>query len=152
MFANDEINRVGEEMSELKHLLNSTKKMLDELQSLRPVMEGNNDIRHALNLPLFRQDSGQRGRSSTDCAVDNSANPSSIPSWVTNTPRDVEKYVVEQQYSKAVTLIGRSLAYMDSVRVVGVSDNAARSISDSIQNKRVMLAQTLRDSLTKVQK
>ena len=53
MFANDEINRVGEEMSDLRQLLNATKKILDELQAMRlpPDHESGSSRRPSASLP-----------------------------------------------------------------------------------------------------
>ena len=74
-----------------------------------------------------------------------------MPSWVLNTPRDIDCLIVEQQYSKAVNLVMRSLSYIDSVKVVGVgSDNSTTQITDAIQSKSLVLAQTLKDSLGKL--
>ena len=155
MYANDEINRVGEEMSDLKHLLTSTKKMLEELQSLRPTSEGvagrrGSDL--SFNMPpgdaKTTMHSFQDVLPSPTSLGDSSS--SSMPSWVVNTPREIERFIVEQQFSKATALVLRSLAYLDSVKGVGDNEAGIRDVATLIQKKRLLLAQTLRDSLGKV--
>eukprot|EP00603_Paraphysomonas_imperforata_P004474 CAMPEP_0114420236 /NCGR_PEP_ID=MMETSP0103-20121206/4451_1 /TAXON_ID=37642 ORGANISM="Paraphysomonas imperforata, Strain PA2" /NCGR_SAMPLE_ID=MMETSP0103 /ASSEMBLY_ACC=CAM_ASM_000201 /LENGTH=763 /DNA_ID=CAMNT_0001588705 /DNA_START=97 /DNA_END=2388 /DNA_ORIENTATION=+ len=164
MFANDEINRVGEEMSDLKHLLTSTKKMLEELRMLRPGAEdvagawlrrGGGD-QSPQSLEEGRVKAGLQDYPHTVVSApspdngEHSNRASSIPSWVANTPHDIERCIVEQQYSKATALVVRALAYLDSVKEVGGNEVAIGRITDAIQRNRLLLAQTLRDSLAKL--
>ena len=159
-------------MSDLKHLLNATKKMLEELQTLRPAQSPGP---LSVSLTISEESSGgghrqqhQHSDSNSEHCTDGNAaldttaavasskcnsysnSNKNIPSWVMTTPQEVERFIVEQQYSKAVTLVVRSLAYLDRVSGVGGYCERLSETRDAIQRNRLLLAQTLRDSLTTV--
>jgi hypothetical protein len=93
-----------------------------------------------------------------------------IPAWVRQAPQEIDRFeffvfspdlffislIIEQQYHQAVSVIKRTLAFLESIKDLGVENLDSLSpdreigIGAQVQKRSFHLAEILRDSLVRL--
>lgn len=151
--ANAEIRSLGGEMMDLKELISTTMRLVQDMKSVR-VLDAKAMRSSIDNSP------GIAARPLDNTAADTST--LRIPKWVANASDELDRLIIEHQYSQAVVLINRTQDYYDTVscttgsssEVRGANQGAElekmRDISTRVREKGAVLAQVLKASIVRL--
>lgn len=149
--ANAEIRTLGGEMGDLKDLIGHTVRLVQEMRSYKVL-----DTRSVKG----RSDTLSSAYSVEDAETDPAV--LRIPKWIANASDELNRLIIEHQYSQAVVLISRTQDYYDTISSasgssseVKGSDKAAeldkvRDMSIRVKEKGAVLAQVLKTSIMRL--
>eukprot|EP01038_Epipyxis_sp_PR26KG_P012943 gene12943-17352_t len=156
----EQITRVGSEMVELKHLVDNTQKLIEDVRKNQinesdAALKANSLLANLHNKQMIESQEKSKANGNHD----------KIPLWYINAPADLARFMVEQQYSEAVDIIhkvrlfsstienGNNKSYLSTTvdQQLSSSDHSTiLSVVKNINEKKVVLVSTIQKSLSQI--
>lgn len=128
--ANDQIAHVGQEMTDLKHLIENTRKLIQDVRGTK--LSDSRAMRANSLLPVLQSKIVEDERRREERQQPEAA--TGLPAWLLRAPDELAQFVVEQQYQKAVSIVLKCRMHVESLQKSKPSTMTSVSSSDGGNN------------------
>lgn len=139
MHANNEIDTVDTQMRNLKKLIETTQRVIQDVRT--------NRFHGGVTTVQFTTRDHSASIDLTSMGVGNTGfTEKRLPDWFSDAPNDLERYTVEQRFQEAITLVKKSRLYSMANKEL----KSVRSVIQQINKLAEVLAAKLKRSIAKI--